>query len=74
MSEMKTIPFIAPYYKGKEIPRTSMTMCKEFDGDCMQYVQKYLKVKWINEWCETATSECQSTYFDGHSCEPEAIS
>ena len=34
MSEMDSIPFIAPYYKGEIIPRTSKTMCKEFGGNC----------------------------------------
>ena len=41
MSEMKTLPFVAPYYKGKIIPREDMTMCKEFGGDCYKFVKKY---------------------------------
>jgi hypothetical protein len=37
LSEMETLPFIAPYYKGKMIPRRSMELCKEFGGDCFKY-------------------------------------
>jgi len=48
MSEMKTLPFIAPYYKGKEVPRVSFSMCKIFGGDCFKFVKNYLKVQWKN--------------------------
>lgn len=27
LSEMNTLPFVAPYYKGQEIPRFSISMC-----------------------------------------------
>ena len=44
LSEMNTLPFLAPRYKGKGIPRTSMDMCKEHDGDCLKFINKFLKV------------------------------
>jgi len=73
MSEMKTLPFIAPYYKGKEVPRVSATMCKEFGGDCFKFIKKYMKVHWGNSFCETATSDCPVINHDGHVCSPEEI-
>ncbi len=44
LSEMGTLPFVAPYYKGKEIPRHSKDMCKDYDGDCFKFVSQYLKI------------------------------
>lgn len=44
LSEMQTLPFVAPYYKGETVPRTSDTMCKESGGDCFKFVNKYLKI------------------------------
>ena len=43
MSEMKTLPLVGLYYKGDEVPRQSMIMCKEFGGDCFKFVKKYQK-------------------------------
>jgi len=50
LSEMGTLPFIYPYYKGQMVQRESMEMCKEFDGDCFKFIKKYLKIEWINSW------------------------
>ena len=47
LSEMKLLPFIATYYKGNEIPRRDETMCKEFDGDCLKFFEKYIDLKWV---------------------------
>ena len=44
LSEMQVLPFIYPYYNNEIVSRTSMTMCKEFGGDCLQFIKKHLKV------------------------------
>ena len=72
MSEMKTIPFIAPYYKGQVIPRYSMSMCKEFDGDCHKFAKKYIKFQWQNGVCESS-APCKWTNYESHVCSPEEI-
>ena len=45
--DMHTVPFYAPYYKGKEIPLKSFEMCHEFDGDCFKFAKKYLRYEWL---------------------------
>ena len=47
LSEMGVLPFIAPYYKGREIRREDNEMCKEFDGDCFKFFEKYIDLKWV---------------------------
>ena len=44
---MKTIPFIAPYFKANAIPRYSDEMC---GGDCFKFVKKHLNIKWLNSY------------------------
>jgi hypothetical protein len=72
LSEMGMLPFIAPYYKGDIIPRNSSTMCEEFEGDCMKFVDKHLKIKWIKATCSNESS-CNNTIYQGHVCTPEEI-
>ena len=59
LSKMQVLPLILPYYKGNIVPRTSKTMCKEFGGDCFQFVKKHLKIEWIDYSCESAVLDCK---------------
>ena len=74
LSDMKTLPFVAPYYKGALVPRTSMKMCGEFGGDCFQFVNKYKKYEWINRYCESEFAECTNEVYESHVCTPNEIS
>ena len=73
LSDMKTLPFLAAYYKGNAIPRTSMDMCKEYDGDCFKFVNKFLKVQSVQSTC-TGFDLCHETFFKTHVCTPDEIS
>ena len=75
LSQMKTLPFVGPYYKGKIVPRTSDEMCGgEFGGDCLKFVQKYLKFEWYNTRCEKFGESCSKSIFKSHICTAEEIS
>ena len=43
-SDLKSLPFLAPNYKGEKILRTSKTMCGEFGGDCFKFLNHHLKI------------------------------
>ena len=73
MNEMKMIPFVAPYYKGKMVPRQSMDMCKEFEGDCFKFVNKYLKIQWDNFKSKADYDQGENNYFESKICTPEDI-
>jgi hypothetical protein len=48
---LKTIgatPFYNFYYKNAIVKRNDPVMCKEFGGDCYKFVNKYLKIVWVN--------------------------
>ena len=47
LKEMKAIPFHGFYYKNKEVKRNDPVLCKEYEGDCSKFVNKYLKIKWL---------------------------
>ena len=70
---MKSLPFVAPYYNNQIVPRHSMTMCKEFDGDCFQFVKKYKKYEWFNQYCESPSAKCTEQIFESHVCTAEEI-
>ena len=69
LSEMKLLPFIAPYYKGWEIKRKDEIMCKEFDGDCFKFFEKYIDLKWV----EHQTDKSKTKYYAGHVCTTDEI-
>ena len=48
LEDMGTLPFFSVHYKGKQLPIKSEKYCNETKGDCFEYVQKYLDIKWIN--------------------------
>ena len=48
LEDMGTLPFFSVHYKGKQLPSKSEKLCPETKGDCFEYVQKYLDIKWIN--------------------------
>jgi hypothetical protein len=48
LKEMGAIPFYSFYYLNAPVMRNDPVMCKEFGGDCDKFVNKYLKIVWIN--------------------------
>ena len=46
---MGTMPFMDFQYKGNELPRNGKAtgQCAETNGDCFEFVKKYLKIKWF---------------------------
>jgi len=48
LSEMETIPFYGFAYKNAKVMRNDPVMCKDFDGDCYKFVNKYLNITWFN--------------------------
>ena len=64
ISKIKSLPFVAPYYKGSAVPRTSQSMCGEFGGDCFKWFNKYLKTRWNNLRCVSEFAPCENNYFE----------
>ena len=46
LKEVDSIPMYNVRYKGEHLSRTSMKVCGEFNGDCYQFVSKYLDIFW----------------------------
>ena len=47
MKKMGSFPFYIVGYKGKELLKHDATVCKEFEGDCLKLIDKYLKFTWF---------------------------
>ena len=47
LKDMGSMPYITLKYKGKVLPMKSDKLCKETNGDCRAFINKYLKIKWI---------------------------
>ena len=73
LKTMKAIPFYSFYYKNKEVMRHDPVMCKEFGGDCNQFVNKYIKIVWVNGKYEVAGGPWLTQNYQGHVCEPDEI-
>ena len=48
-------------------------MCGEFGGDCLQWLNKYLKVQWNRERCENDFAPCVKNYYASRVCSPDEI-
>ena len=46
MKEMGSFHFHALNYKGHLLKKKDEKICKEFKGDCMKFIKKYLKLNW----------------------------
>ena len=46
LAEMESIPFYGFFYKNQRVMRHDTDLCQEFDGDCFQFVSKYLIFEW----------------------------
>ena len=46
LTEMQTLPFYLIYYKGNVLKRTNHEQCKETNGDCFEFMKKYLIFEW----------------------------
>ena len=46
LDEMGLNPFLYFSYKGNELPSYSNEICGETDGDCMKWINSYLKITW----------------------------
>ena len=48
-------------------------MCKEFDGDCFKFFQKYIDLKWITNERLDDYGDSKSVHHDGQVCTPKQI-
>jgi hypothetical protein len=49
IKEIGIMPFYSVYYKGSQILKEDKLLCGEFQGDCYQFVTKYLKLIWLDK-------------------------
>ena len=43
-SQLDSVPMYNLYYMNESLPRFSKTICGEFDGDCLKFIQKHLDI------------------------------
>ena len=65
---MKTLPFYSVHYKGHRLKRTKDDKCNETDGNCLEFINKYLDIKWNNAM-ETE-AEWKDNKYESHICTP----
>ena len=46
---MNVTPFYGFQFKGEFLNRVDKKVCKEFDGDCYQFAEKYMKFEWFEQ-------------------------
>mgnify|MGYP006114830821 CR=1 FL=1 len=48
LDEMGLNPFLFFSYRGEELPTYSEDICGETAGDCVKWINSYLKITWSN--------------------------
>ena len=46
LNETESYPYFMPYYKGRPLKKDSKEQCKETNGNCLEFVNKYLNIYW----------------------------
>jgi len=71
LEDMGTMPFFSVHHAGKRLKRTKSKHCEETGGDCMEFVNKYLDIKWNNPVQTTDT--WTDNYYPPRLCTPEEV-
>ena len=75
LKQTKTLPFFKTYFRGNQLPRngTAYGLCKETDGDCFEFVKKYMNINIISNNQLTPFKSGETKIFEAHVCTPDEI-
>lgn len=65
------MPFFSVHYKGHKLKRESEKHCSETAGNCFEFVQQFLEIKWKNAF-QTPDS-WDTNLYDGRVCSSKDI-
>ena len=68
------MPFIDVHFRGKGLKRGYDERCSETGGDCMKFIKKYLKIKWMQYYFTESTDYANKTIeYEPIECTPKEI-